>query len=84
VEIVMATLAVVLASTPMARLVLGTLVVVVSEDLDGECAIAVQVGGAPPAPLQRCTTKAEVFAVLARGAVPGVRGDEPDWMALSA
>jgi hypothetical protein len=58
--------------------------VVVSEDLDGECAIAVQVGEAPPAPLQRCTTQAEVFAVLARGTVPGVRGDEPDWMALSA
>ena len=79
----MATLAVALASAPVAPLVRGALVVVVSEDLDGECAIAVHVGGAPPAPLQRCTTRAEVFAVLARGAMPGVRGDEPDWMALS-
>jgi hypothetical protein len=82
-ETVMATLAAVLASAPAARLVRGALLVV-SEDLDGECAIAVQVGGTPPAPPQRCTTQAEVFAVLARGAVPGVRGDEPDWIAHSA
>jgi hypothetical protein len=73
VDSVIATLAVALASAPVARLVRGTLVVMVSEDLDDECAIAVQVSGAPPAPLQRCTTRAEVFAMLARGAVPGVR-----------
>jgi hypothetical protein len=80
----MATLAAALASAPAAHLVRGALVVVVSEDLDGECAIAVQMVGAPPAPLQRCTTRAEMLTVLAGGAVPGVRGDEPDWMALSA
>lgn len=75
----MATLAAALAAAPSARLVRASVSVVVSQDLDGECAVAVHAGGAPPAPPHRCANLAEAMAYLASGAVPGVRGDEQDW-----
>lgn len=79
----MATLAAALDLASSARLVRGDLVVVVSEDLDGECAVTVQAGDMPPGPPRRYSNLAEVLAYLARGVAPGVRGDEPDWEPLS-
>lgn len=80
----MATLRAALAAAPAARLVRGALLVVVAEDLDGECAISVQLGFGTPHPPKRFSTLTEVLAYLLGSAVPGVRGDEQDWVALSA
>ena len=69
-----------LEAGPSARLeVVGRVLVQVTQDLDGECAVYVrQSGGAQVA--QRFSTVAEVRAYLASGVVPGVRGDERGWV----
>jgi hypothetical protein len=75
----MATLAAALALAPSACLVRAPLTMTDSQDLDGECAVAVHTGvtlvGAP----HRCSNLLDVAAFLASGAVPGVHGDERDW-----
>ncbi len=75
----MATLDAALAAAESARLVRGSLTVVISQDLDGECAISVLGSSVPLGPRHRCASFAETQAYLASGAVPRVRGDELDW-----
>jgi hypothetical protein len=78
----MATLEEALGAGPSARLdVAGGMTVVVTQDLDGECAVSVRQGGGAQAAARRFATVAEVRAYLASGAVPGVRGDERGWVA---
>src|SRR5262249_27352949 len=81
----MVTLGAALAVAPIAHLVRASCTVVVTQDLDGECAISVRLAAAPlsagaPRRPHRCASAGEVLAYLASGAVPGVRGDELDWV----
>lgn len=75
----MATLEAALAAAPSARLVRDSLSVIVSQDLDGECAVTVLGSSVQLGPIHRCTSLAETQAYLASGAVPRVLGDELDW-----
>lgn len=76
----MPTLEVALGAAPAAALARGTVRVRVAQDLDGACAVTVFTPVHPASARQRFATLPEVRAYLASGAVPGVRGDEDDWM----
>jgi hypothetical protein len=87
----MATLRATLAVAQAAHLLRGAYSVVVTQDLDGECAVSVRhtpsAATIPTIPSAatlgwpyRCASLAEMLAYLAGGAVPGVRGDESDWV----
>jgi hypothetical protein len=75
----MPTLQTALSAAPAAELTRGTLRTRVAQDLDGTCAVMVFAPPHAAVVRQRLSTLAEVRAYLASGAVPGVRGDEPDW-----
>ena len=80
----MATLEEALDAASSARLDVGgvtvMVTVMVTQDLDGECAVFVRQGGGTPSAARRFTTVREVLAFLASGAVPGVRGGERGWV----
>ena len=76
----MATLEDALSQASSARLVVGAVEVVVSQDVDGECALSVRVNAQPLPPLRRFASLSELLDYLSSGAVPSVRGGERDWM----
>lgn len=76
----MATLEEALEAASPARLDVGGMTVVVTQDLDGECAVYVRRDGGAPPIARRFATVWEVQAFLASGAVPGVRGGERGWV----
>jgi hypothetical protein len=80
----MPTLEAALATAPAARLVRDSLSVIVSQDVDGECAVTVLGSSVQLGPIHRCASLAEAQAYLASGAVPRVLGDELDWKPASA
>ena len=79
----MATLDGVLATAASAFLPVGAGAIVVHQDITGEYAISVRLSAEQAQqPMRRFATLAELKALLASGAIPGVRGDENGWAPL--